>query len=296
MNPHPGGEILLNPSDREAEIGHKGVGYQVQITESCSAGNDVQLITSAIPQGGSQSDMASFPIVMKKLEEENALLEKMYSDAGYGSDDNYVKAAEKNVTLVASVPSRTEGKSGLEECEFEDDGRMLKCPAGKRPMYREFKNGHGRAVFHVNACNGCPLRTQCRSRKKGKWNREFRYNQKDLRTRMRLQQESTAEFRSEYRKRIPIEGLNGRLKQYTQLQRLRVRGRSAVYHTISAILAMHNIMQAARYAKIQTQKGIAGLFSHFLQYLEEIFSENHIFKRHKSCFQSGNHTFTFARN
>lgn len=229
---------MLNPSDREAEIGHKGVGYQVQITESCSAGNDVQLITSAIPQGGSQSDMASFPIVMNKLEEENALPEKIYSDAGYGSD--------------------------LEKCEFEDDGRMLKCPAGKRPMYREFKNGHGRAVFHLNACNDCPLRTQCRSRKKGKWNREFRYNQKDLRIRMRLQQESTAEFRSEYRKRIPIESLNGRLKQYTQLQRLRVRGRNAVYHTISAILAMHNIMQAARYAKIQTQKGIVGLFFHFL--------------------------------
>jgi len=106
LNPHPGGEILLNPSDREAEIGHKGVGYQVQITESCSAGNDVQLIASAIPQGGSQSDMASFPIIMNKLEEKNALPEKIYSDAGYGSD--------------------------LEKCEFEDDGRMLKCPAGKK--------------------------------------------------------------------------------------------------------------------------------------------------------------------
>ena len=61
LNPHPGGKILLNPSDPEAEIGHKGVGYQVQIAETCSDKNDVQLITAALPQGGSESDMESLP-------------------------------------------------------------------------------------------------------------------------------------------------------------------------------------------------------------------------------------------
>ena len=42
-NPHPSGKVLLNPSDPDAEIGHKGPGYQVQIAETCSDKNDVQL-------------------------------------------------------------------------------------------------------------------------------------------------------------------------------------------------------------------------------------------------------------
>ena len=51
LNPHPGGKVLINPSDRDAEIGHKGAGYQAQVPETCSDKDDVQLIVSAIPPG-----------------------------------------------------------------------------------------------------------------------------------------------------------------------------------------------------------------------------------------------------
>lgn len=34
LRAHPGGKILVNPSDCEAKIGHKGVGYQAQVTET----------------------------------------------------------------------------------------------------------------------------------------------------------------------------------------------------------------------------------------------------------------------
>jgi hypothetical protein len=39
------------------------------------------------------------------------------------------------------------------------------------------------------------------------------------------------------------------LKQFTPLKRLKIRGRQAVHESIYSILAMHNVMQAARYAK-----------------------------------------------
>ena len=46
-----GGNCMQNPSDPEATYdGHKGPGYQVQITETCGAENEVQLITAALPQ------------------------------------------------------------------------------------------------------------------------------------------------------------------------------------------------------------------------------------------------------
>ena len=34
LNPHPGGKVLINPSDPDAEIGHKRAGYHVQTAET----------------------------------------------------------------------------------------------------------------------------------------------------------------------------------------------------------------------------------------------------------------------
>ena len=98
LNPHPGGKILLNPSDPEAEIGHKGVGYQVQIAETCS-------------------------------------------------DENYVKSAENGVKLIAPTAHQPKDKVGLNECKFDEKKCIVECSAGKKPFFRKFKNGKGRAVF-----------------------------------------------------------------------------------------------------------------------------------------------------
>ena len=46
-----GGDVIQNPSDLDATYGgHKGQGYQVQLSETCSSENDVQLITGVIPE------------------------------------------------------------------------------------------------------------------------------------------------------------------------------------------------------------------------------------------------------
>jgi hypothetical protein len=47
----PGGNIITNPSDPDATLdGHKGSGFQIQLSETCRDKNDVQLIVSAIPE------------------------------------------------------------------------------------------------------------------------------------------------------------------------------------------------------------------------------------------------------
>ena len=264
LNPHPGGKILLNPSDPDAEIGHKGPGYQVQIAETCSDDNEVQLITAAIPQGASVSDMDSEKLIQEKLKDEGHLPEKLYADAGYGSDENFVNAAKDGIELIAPTPHQPEGKVGLDECKWDDQNRIVECPAGRKPIFKGFKNGKGRAVFFQSVCNRCPLKDKCRSKKCGKQNREFKYSDADLRTLHRRQLEATDEFKKKYgSKRSPIEGLNGRLKQFTPLRRLRIRGRTAVFLSIYAILAMHNIMQLVRYAKIQAKKAAAAALSRF---------------------------------
>lgn len=58
----PGGNCMQNPSDPDATYdGKKGQGYQVQITETCSPANEVQLITVALPETAATSDAHAVP-------------------------------------------------------------------------------------------------------------------------------------------------------------------------------------------------------------------------------------------
>ena len=137
LNPHPGGKILLNPSDPEAEIGHKGVGYQVQIAETCSDKNDVQLITAALPQGGSESDMESLPKIEEKLKKEEHFPEELFADAGYGSDENYVKSAENGVKLIAPTAHQPKDKVGLNECKFDEKKVYCGMSCREKTLFQE---------------------------------------------------------------------------------------------------------------------------------------------------------------
>ena len=68
------------------------------------------LITAALPQGGSESDMESLPKMEEKLKKEEHLPEELFADAGYGSDENYVKSAENGVKLIAPTAHQPKDK------------------------------------------------------------------------------------------------------------------------------------------------------------------------------------------
>jgi len=99
-----GGDVVQNPSDPEATYdGHKGVGYQVQLAETCNSGNDVQLITAVLPQTAVESDANALVPVLELLELNGRLPHEILADSLYGSDDNVLAAAGKGVALVSPV-------------------------------------------------------------------------------------------------------------------------------------------------------------------------------------------------
>src|SRR5208283_3372633 len=102
-----GGNCIQNPSDLDATYdGHKGPGYQVQITETCRPENEVQLITAALPQTACESDEAALVPMLEQLEEAGRLPEDLLVDTSFASDDNVQAAAERGVELIGPVPGR----------------------------------------------------------------------------------------------------------------------------------------------------------------------------------------------
>jgi len=260
-----GGDIICNPSDLDATLdGHKGSGYQVQLSETCSPDNDVQLILSALPETACQSDAASLADVLDDLKEQDFLPSQMLADTAYGGDDNHCLCGKEGIDLI----SPTSGKcpedhidpNVLTAADFqveagerigawglvEPNPRCIACPAGREPHRSFYDVATNQITILQNreVCAACPLLSKCPQRYANGW-ATVTINLKQTRLIVRRRREQTEEFRSKYRVRSGIEATNSLLKRVTGLGRLRVRGRPAVFMSILLKVAGWNLMRAA---------------------------------------------------
>ena len=237
-----GGAVMQNPSDPDATYdGHKGQGYQVQLSETCHLENDVQLITCALPQTAVESDTAAAGEVLDTLDESGLLPQELFADTHYCSDDNVQLAQAKGVELVGPVPSGSSKPKGddyerLTIDDFDVDEateEVVRCPAGHQPHSSEHNHetGKTKTVMRESACGQCEFFEQCPVKQiKGQY--QLEHTAKDRRVASRRREQDTDVFRERYKIRGGIEGTNSGLKRRVGLGQLRVRGRPAVFHAI----------------------------------------------------------------
>jgi hypothetical protein len=256
----PGGDIMQNPSDPDAtRDGHKGAGYQVQISETCNPDNEVQLITSALPQTAVESDSEALEPVLEDLKESNLLPEQMLADTSYCSDENVEKAANAyGVELVGPVPSGSvtdEKAYSLNVDDFSIDEKteeVICCPAGHKPTssVHDPETGRTHTIMPESACCGCDYGAECPV-KKSRGGYTFCHTAKARRTAGRRREEATDVFRERYQRRSGIEGTNSGLKRRTGAGQLRVRGAPRVFQAIYLKITGWNILRASVCAKMR---------------------------------------------
>lgn len=254
INDKPGGNVIQNPSDPDATYdGYKGPGYQVQLSETCSDKNEVQLITSAIPQTACEQDTDAVEKIRDELRESGNLPGEMLADTSYGSDENVQSALEKDRMNLVSPVKGKEPESEISICDFEIDeetNTVRACPAGHDPFKSEYdsKKKRTRTVMAISVCSSCELRKECPITRTNS-GCLLDYTAKQLRLERRRRYEKTDEFKDKYRMRAGIEATNSGIKQRTGMGRLRVRGRPGVFNAILLKIAGWNILQAARSTK-----------------------------------------------
>ena len=256
----PGGNVMQNPSDPDAtRDGHKGAGYQVQISETCNPDNEVQLITSALPQTAAESDSGALEPVLDDLKESNLLPEQMLADTSYCGDENVEKAANAyGVELVGPVPSGSvsdEKAYSLNVDDFSIDEKteeVICCPAGHKPIssVHDPETGKTHTIMPESACCGCDYGSECPVKKSG-GGYTFCHTAKARRTAGRRREEATDVFRERYRRRSGIEGTNSGFKRRTGVGQLRVRGGPRVFQAIYLKITGWNILRASVCAKMR---------------------------------------------
>jgi hypothetical protein len=254
-----GGDCMQNPSDVEAGYNaHKGQGYQVQIAETCSPENEVQLITGALPESAAEPDAAAVVPMLDQLDESKLLPDVMLADTLYGGDENVQAAAARGVELEAPVPGRDPGidPAALTLDDFAVDertGRVEACPQGHTPLVaqRNEEAGTTRIEMAPEVCAGCPFREACpiHQTRDGRYTLDFTDRAHRLAGRRREQE--TPVFKERYAQRSGIESTNSGLKNRLGMKRLKVRGRGSVFRAILHKVTGWNVLRAAAATKMR---------------------------------------------
>ena len=254
-----GGDVIQNPSDLDATYdGHKGPGYQVQLSETCAKENDVQLITGVIPETASASDADAVQPMLEQLEANGLTPEQMTADTAYGSDENHVIAESFGVELIAPVPGRAPDASP-EELTLDDfahnevTGSVDACPASHIPLSvtRDEATQTTAVEMSATTCASCPLLKWCPIHRMPDGRFELKFTDKARRIAARRCEEQTSTFRERYARRSGIESTNSGLKNRLTMGKLRVRGRGAVFRTILLKVAGWNVLRASASEKLR---------------------------------------------
>jgi hypothetical protein len=252
-----GGDCVQNPSDLDATYsGHKGPGYQVQLTETCVPENDVQLITAALPQTACEPDADAVVPMLDQLDQAGRLPEEMLADTLDTGDENVQAAASRGVDLIGPVPGRAP-ESAPEALSVDDfawderTGAIDACPAGHRPTSCARDAATTRIEMPASACGECPFRKQCPIENTHDGKFTLNVADKERRLAGRRVEESTEVYKERYASRSGIESTNSGLKNRLGLGRLRVRGRGSVFRVLLHKVAGWNVLRAAASEKLR---------------------------------------------
>ena len=114
---------MQTPHDPEVTYsGHKGKGYEVQVSETCEEGNAVQMITHVEVTPSSGGDAGVTVGVIDTLRERGIGPSELWCDTSYGSGHNGWEAERRGTELVSPVGGRAPaeadrgGSAGQTDC------------------------------------------------------------------------------------------------------------------------------------------------------------------------------------
>jgi tetratricopeptide (TPR) repeat protein len=241
---------------KKTSKGH--VGLVLNIAETCSDENPVQLVTDYLVEKNSISDAEMLekrlPEIKKKME-----VTDFYVDGGYFSGEVEKQAQPAGITIhytdmTGKKPDPE--KLSLTSFTIKDHQTVEACPEGHTPYSGQF-NGKNKVIlayFDRNVCSNCPRQDACPVK--------FRKNNTVLRVEQsaiflaeaRERQEDKKARKEATSKRTAIEGTNSSLKRSQGAGRLKVRGKVKATLVTGMKIIGHNFKQIVRFFKGDIRK------------------------------------------
>lgn len=247
-------DSLQSAYDPDATYRKKGShgqsGYVVNIAETCSDENPVQIITDYKVEPNSADDAHMLKDRLPVMGSQGVT--DLYVDGGYYSSDVELEAQDAGINIhytnmTGSKPSPE--KISVAEFTIVDNEIIEACPEGHPAEKSRFKEKNHMLIAHfdISTCRQCALRDACPV----KFQKDvavLRVSQKAVlaaKTRARIS--ISAERRETTSKRAGIEGTNSVLKRKHEAGRLRVRGVIKSRLATGMKIISHNFNQMVRF-------------------------------------------------
>jgi Transposase DDE domain/Transposase domain (DUF772) len=254
-------DAIVSPADPDARYNkHRGVGYLVQImetfTEEESAQQDTShpakpdLITHVAVDKLTMHDQDALEPALDDADKRGLKPKQLLADSHYGSNNCLAKGRQRGVEIVSpamTAKGKLQGKLTLEDFQLDDDGCVLRCPAGKGPLETSVADVRIQVLFDQAVCQGCPHRDNCPAAAVGRKERRWQYNHDRVKQRERRLKDSSDEFHDHYRWRAGVEATMSRFKHQMGMARLRIRGMAKVTYTALLRALGLNIHRVAAY-------------------------------------------------
>lgn len=154
------------------------------------------------------------------------------------------------ISPAQTPKGKLQGKLTLEDFELDDEGRILRCPAGQEPVETSIADARLQVLFDVAVCSQCPHREDCPASAASKRkSQRFQYTPERVRQHKRRLQENSEEFRDRYRWRAGVEATMSRFKYQMGMAQLRIRGMVHVRYTALLRALGLNIHRVAAWRK-----------------------------------------------
>lgn len=257
------GASLQSPHDPDAGYsGHKGKGYQAQLSETCDPENETQVITHVEVESAAESDADALVPAVEMLEEKDLKPEKMLNDTAYCGGGNDVALRDKGVELVGPAPGREPGDDKPQPASFEttfDLKEVTACPAGVAPLRVSYDGDADKvsAVFDKEQCLACPSLKRCAVKRRAE-GYVLTYERSRMAASRRRRFEETEGFKKEYAMRAGIEAANSELKRAHGMGRLRVRGQPAVEFAVFMKALACNVKRCVKALESRLRDGDSG--------------------------------------
>lgn len=193
----------------------------------------------------------------QKLYKQNP--EKITTDAGYGSEENYTLLDRENIDAYIKYNyfDKEQSSNFLKEnyhsdyLPYDKESDTLFCPSGK-PMHnvglvnRKNKSGNYQQYSKYRAvnCNGCSLREQCH---KSKYNRkvELNHNLRDIKSKISELLKSEQGIYHRKKRCYDVEPVFANIKHNKKFKRFNLKGLKKVEIETGLIALAHNLKKVA---------------------------------------------------
>jgi hypothetical protein len=170
---------------------------------------ETELITEIDVTDAHASDGSRMLPMLESVEQHiDVKVERVLGDKAYGSVDNRVDCADREIDLMSPVATPMDPEVDKSAFALDEAGETLTCPSGHTlRTYRTIKDLEGRQVkkfvFPRATCEVCPLFGRCvKSKTEG---RTVTLNHREDVLREAKARQETAEFREAYRERAKVE-------------------------------------------------------------------------------------------